>query len=668
MAIIDSFLRHKNIVENPDAELAKSNRHLNLRFRPDIEGLRAVAIGFVVLYHAGLPFLPGGFIGVDLFFVLSGYLITSLLIKELDSSGEINLLRFYARRVRRLLPASTLVVVITCLLEVIIASPMAQMEVLKAALTTTLYASNLYFAHIQLNYFLRSLAPSPLLHTWSLAVEEQFYFVWPIFLLLLSRAVKSVRIRIVVIVGITILSFIGCVWLSSVNQVTAFFQPLPRAWEFSLGGLLALVPAHWLNAHENLCKRLGIAGLITLLLCGALVTNSATFPGYIVAIPVLATLATLQAGVGAPSSPAARLLSWRPLQYLGKISYSLYLWHWPVLMIAPQVFPSNSAAVRTGCVALSVLLAAITHVAVENPVRFNSLLVPRPLLTLGIVGLSLMISIGGFAVWWAALNHSAQFRKFTTARNDVPSFYGKGCVADLNDAHVKLCSFGEISNPELTVVLFGDSHAAQWFPAMKNIAESRHWKLVTVIKSACSPMNIRASRDAGAIEACARWRKRATAAIAEMHPDMVVMSSSSLYPRRDSSKLIDAAEWERGSRDIFIAIAGSGTALRVIRDTPHADYDIPSCLAQLAWNGHASCPPMIRESALNSDIYEAQMRAAANIANVRFIDMSDAICGRDSCQTEQGDTIKYRDRDHMTSSYAASLANALQAQLFRSLQ
>jgi hypothetical protein len=178
-------------------------------------------------------------------------------------------------------------------------------------------------------------------------------------------------------------------------------------------------------------------------------------------------------------------------------------------------------------------------------------------------------------------------------------------------------------------------------------------------------MNIKALSNTRAIEACERWRKLAIAAIQEMHPDTVIMSASSRYPRRDSPKLIDAAEWEKGTRDTFLAIAGQGTAVRIIRDTPHADYDVPPCLAQLAWNGHATCPPLNRANALSADIYQAVVRAAANIENVKIIDMSDAICGTDSCATEQGDLVKYRDTDHLTSSYAESLADELQTRLLR---
>jgi peptidoglycan/LPS O-acetylase OafA/YrhL len=189
------------------------------RYRPDIEGLRAIAVSLVVLDHIGFPFLRAGFIGVDVFFVLSGYLITGLLTKELAASGRVDLSRFYAQRVRRLLPATTFVLVIVCMTQTIVASPLAQSGVLKAALATILYSSNIYFAHLHLYYFTDATAPSPLLHTWSLAVEEQFYLVWPIFILLLTRIAKDIRTRILIIAAITVISFIGSVWLTTWNPV-----------------------------------------------------------------------------------------------------------------------------------------------------------------------------------------------------------------------------------------------------------------------------------------------------------------------------------------------------------------------------------------------------------------------------------------------------------------
>src|SRR6202167_5406034 len=205
-------------------DLDPSDRQTRVPFRPDVEGLRALAVGLVIASHAGLPLLQGGFVGVDLFFVLSGYLITSLLMQEISSTGTVNFARFYARRARRLLPAAITMVLVVCGAEAIIVNPVAQFNTLKAALATVLYSSNLYFAYLQMQYFSQHSATNPLLHTWSLAVEEQFYLIWPVLLLMLSRTITSVRGRSTALAAISLASFVMCVWLTATNSILAFFE------------------------------------------------------------------------------------------------------------------------------------------------------------------------------------------------------------------------------------------------------------------------------------------------------------------------------------------------------------------------------------------------------------------------------------------------------------
>src|SRR3984893_12297119 len=218
--------------------LNRSNQKTCIPFRPDIEGLRALAIGLVIASHAELPFLRGGFVGVDVFFVLSGYLITSLLMQEISSSGTVNFARFYARRARRLLPAAITMVLVVCSAEAIIMNPVAQFKTRKAALATVLYSSNLYFAHLQVQYFFQHSATNPLLHTWSLAVEEQFYLIWLVLLLLLARTIKSGRGRSTALAAISLASFVLCVWLTATNSSLAFFETPARVWGLGAGVLL----------------------------------------------------------------------------------------------------------------------------------------------------------------------------------------------------------------------------------------------------------------------------------------------------------------------------------------------------------------------------------------------------------------------------------------------
>ncbi len=260
--------------------LNRSNQKTTIPLRRDIEGLRALAIGLVIASHAELPFLRGGFVGVDVFFVLSGYLITSLLMQEISSSGTVNFARFYARRARRLLPAAITMVLVVCSAEAIIMNPVAQFKTLKAALATVLYSSNLYFAHVQVQYFFqRSAITNPLLHTWSLAVEEQFYLIWPLLLLLLARTIKSVTGRSIALTAISLTSFMLCVWLTATNSTLAFFETPARVWEFGAGGLLVFIPERWLGGRRRLWSWLGGIGIIALTAGAELIHASRCFRG-----------------------------------------------------------------------------------------------------------------------------------------------------------------------------------------------------------------------------------------------------------------------------------------------------------------------------------------------------------------------------------------------------
>jgi peptidoglycan/LPS O-acetylase OafA/YrhL len=648
-------------VETPLAGRSESSR--SIPFRPDIEGLRAIAIALVIAYHAGVPFLPGGVIGVDVFFVVSGYLITSLLSRELELSGGINLVQFYARRVRRLLPAATLVLVAVCVAEAILVSPLVQHRVLKDAVATMLYASNIYFSHNKRNYFFPGIPPSPLIHTWSLAVEEQFYIVWPILLLALARFRMSAKLKVATLAAITAISFAIFVWLMSFSESRAYFLSPARAWEFGAGGLASFVPVAMLKRNRDLCAWAGGAGLLALILAAAFLTPSVKFPADVLAIVAAATVAVLLSGVGASNSLASSLLTLRPLRWIGAISYSLYLWHWPVLTIAKYVLSSDSVALRAGCTIVSVLLATITYVVVENPIRHNARLKSKPLLALGSAAASIVICMIGFAGWRSVLIHSAQYRKFQQAAEDVPSYDGLNCNAD---GLLRTCVLDGTSDPAFTMVLFGDSHAAQWLQPVREIAQAQHWKLVTMIRVGCPPMRIISYRGENPEEngLCDQWRALALAKIREMHPDMVILTSSSTYPKPGNTPgLIDASEWEQSSHEAFFALTGAAREIRFIRDTPHFDHDMVSCLAQREWNGRATCDSLPRSRSLDSDIYEAEVRAGAGLGNVRFVDMSDAIFDGDRLEPERNGVILFMDGDHMTQRFAGTLDGELQRQL-----
>jgi peptidoglycan/LPS O-acetylase OafA/YrhL len=653
----------ERIAEVLHTNLNRSNQKTSIPFRPDIEGLRALAVGLVIASHAELPFLRGGFVGVDVFFVLSGYLITSFLMQEISSSGTVNFARFYARRARRLLPAAITMVLVVCSAEAIIMNPLAQFNTLKAAFATVLYSSNLYFAHLQLQYFDQHSATNPLLHTWSLAVEEQFYLIWPVLLLLLARTIKSVRGRSIALAAVSLASFVLCVWLTTTNSILAFFETPARVWEFGAGGLLVFIPERWLGGHRRLWSWLGGIGIIALT-AGAEWIHASMFPGYVAVIPVVGTLLLLLAGVGAPESLGPRLLRTRPAQIIGRLSYSLYLWHWPVLVVGQQLIPNNSVPIRLGWIAVAGIMATVTYGAIEGPIRYQPFLVARTGLTLGLAVLGAILCVGAMGAWRAILYRSEQFRKYDRVVQDFPGVYRKGCDPDKADPHPAMCFFGEISQPQSTMVLFGDSHAAQWFPALEEIADVQHWRLATIIKPGCTPLSIREDVTPRIERVCEEWRRAAIGDIEELHPELVILTSASRHMGEDGNMIEDTQVWEQGARDTFAALARQGAKVRFIRDTPYADYDVPGCLAQAEWDGHTQCPAPVSAAALSPGIYAAEARAAQGFGNVKVLDLSDRMCGSDQCYIEAGGQPIYRDGDHLTASYSRSLA----AELFQRLR
>src|ERR1700686_1669646 len=292
------------------------------KFRPDVEGLRAIAVLLVVFFHCGVPGFAGGFTGVDIFFALSGYLITSIIVKEIERDGSLNFRRFYARRVRRLLPGSGLVVIATLLLGFIVYSPIEQATNSSVAHYTLVYISNYLFMHSATDYFAQNAATNPFLHTWSLAVEEQFYIFWPAVIALTLYRTRTRRWGTVVLGVLCGISFILCLWWTQTRQSWAFFGAPARAWEFGVGGLLSLVRKSALAPLLPWIRPLGWAGLVAILVAGYCFSSGMIFPGYAATLPVIGTLAVLLSGASGVTYSLPRLLGNPILLRLGKLSYS----------------------------------------------------------------------------------------------------------------------------------------------------------------------------------------------------------------------------------------------------------------------------------------------------------------------------------------------------------
>jgi peptidoglycan/LPS O-acetylase OafA/YrhL len=401
---IDDRLRAGGVVASPVAKRGDGDN----RFRADIEGMRATAVGLVLLFHGyRIPF-TGGFVGVDVFFVISGFLITSLLLHEQIKAGRISIWRFYARRVRRILPASTLTVLATIVVTYQLLGFVSGNELANSAKWTAVFAANIHFALVGTDYLGSQLPPSPLQHMWSLGVEEQFYLVWPsLFLLLVVIARRSRRRNVFGVLAASLLVVTGAslawsVIQTSSNATWAYFSPLTRAWELALGALIAVIGPAVSRVPARVCQGTALLGLTGIVVSALTLTPSMPYPGWRVAFPVVSSALLIWAGCGNPQTFIGRALSVRPMQWLGARSYSLYLWHWPILMIGAQYAGHQlSTWQNSGLLLASVAASAITFRLVENPVRNSGFLKSRTGLTL-VIGVVLILLTICVAQWQIA--------------------------------------------------------------------------------------------------------------------------------------------------------------------------------------------------------------------------------------------------------------------------
>ncbi len=639
-------------------------------FNKPLHGIRAIAVALVLFYHAGLPGLSGGYVGVDVFFVISGYLITVLLLNEFARTGSIDLVAFYGRRARRLLPAACLVIVVTTTLFWLVLSPLEFDEFSPSAVASTLYASNLWFAYITTDYLAGTTDTNPLLHTWSLAIEEQFYIFWPVLVLLLFRYFPSPRESrkiLATIAAMVVLSMLLCIVLTLVRQPWAFFHLPARAWEFGAGALIALYAGG--SSHvisPSLRTGLSIAGVSLLGLAGTLFDHSTNFPGVAALVPVIGTaLLIFSCCSGAASenrSIITSLLSSPPVQFVGDISYSLYLWHWPVFLLIPLVYPTSEIVQGTAGVALSVILAWLSYRWVENPIRFSLRLSNSGPLSLkfgvALSLLALVVSVSEQKIT-AHFLASPEQELYHLARQDIPRIYAENCHLGFFDVTSPDCNYG-VRNANKTMVLFGDSHAAQWFPALEKIAVTKGYRLVNLTKSSCPSfvMEFYNSALGRNYHECSTWREHAFATIAALRPDMVILSNSNGYVDMDTASA--RSEWVSGAKESISRLVSSSRNVTIIRDTPRTDFDPPTCLSRSAWR-HTSTMNCTFNNAAPADevINDELKRITEHLKNTHLVDMTPHICSQSTCEVERDGVVLYRDSHHITTAFSKLLSGPL---------
>lgn len=614
-------------------------------FRPDIEGLRGIAVLLVVLYHAGVPWLPGGFVGVDVFFVLSGYLITRLLLEELRATGSVNLFGFYARRARRLIPAAALTILVTVAVGWLVLSPLAQLQALKTGLSAATYWSNLRFALEAGDYFGADLSRDPLLHTWSLAVEEQFYLAWPLLIAAIAFVAGRRRGGVAWCLAlVTAASFAISLWVSEAAPHWAFFGTPARAWEFGVGALAGMV-----TLRPRLAAALGPVGVLMVIASAFLITEALTWPGSWAVLPVAGTALVLLAGAAAPSSAAPRVLGVRPLTGLGRLSYTWYLWHWPALVLTEAAAGPLELWQRLLVAAGALLTSEVTHRLVENPVRYHRRLVPAPRLA---VMLMLGVSLVTTAVAAAAASATERLQlRYVEAARDLPRSHRDGCHLQVPASVPRFdCVYGHAGS-ETTVVLFGDSHATQWFPTLEAIALERGWRLDVHAKSSCTPATVRSRLGSGeAYVECDQWREAVMASIEAFPPALVVVATYA------ATGLQPPEAMAVGLSTTLSRLSEAAGAVVYVLDNPAPSFDGPECLSS---KGPARCTFDL-QAALQPHAWEAAALAGVDVA---VVDVTHDVCDSPMCHVERDGEILFRDDHHLTATFAASLSERFEAAL-----
>lgn len=726
-----------------EAAVALTDADAPKTFRPDIEGLRAVAVLAVVLFHAGVPGINGGFIGVDVFFIISGFLITGMLWREAGTSGTVSLRRFWGARARRLLPASATVGVITVIASALILPALQVKTVAIDAITSALYVSNYWFIASGLNYFGKDelVSPSPFKHYWSLGVEEQFYLLWPVLIIVTAWVIQrarraggsgegsspSTRPYIALLAMVAALSFVVCLVLTYIIPPIAYLSLPTRAWQLAIGGLVALTAVHWRKVPAVPAMVLGWIGLGMILLACVWLDGTTDYPGLAALLPTFGSALIIGSGCAVAGQGCGRLLGTSPMRAIGRISYSWYLWHWPVLVLVPAVLGySPNLPVRLASMAFSAGLAVWTLRYIENPFRFSERFrrSPRNSLMLGGIATGAAIAAGVvvlagsptpvgpgpaappliisaaptpaglpmevydeavnnvFGQVNSAVTNALQMTSVPSNLNppltgtpaELTAIMADGCMRSFPffDGYQPECITGNRSSPT-TVAVIGDSHAAMWNPAFQSAIDQRGWRMLLMAKTSCPivdlPLTEHLNSMSEELQRCAQWRSRIMERLRAEPPQLVVVASLRAYSPQGigiwDKPGFDSfnAGWVDGLGDLVAQLRRNGSQVLVLGPEPKLPSVSPNCLS-----AHLRDPMACAATwpAVN-DAGIAAESAAVRTNGGQYASTAELFCSDSRCPAIVANTMVFYDATHISSKYSLAMGPVMGALIDRAL-
>ena len=667
--------------------------------RPEIQALRAVAVLTVVVYHVWPEMMPGGFVGVDVFFAISGFLITAHLVREVDRTGTLSLWQFWARRARRLLPASLLTLFVCAVATIALVPQLYWQQFLTEIGTSTAYVQNWQLASDAVDYLGADNRPSPVQHFWSLSAEEQFYVFWPLLILVAAWTARRRLAITFVLLTVTGLSLWYSITETAANPAAAYFVTPTRAWEFGAGGLLALLGAR-AALPDRASALLSWAGLGAVGYAAAAYSTETAFPGWAAAVPVAGALAVIHAGMPRARWAPSAILRIRPAQFLGDISYSVYLWHWPLLVFTPFVF-ADAGLTETRIVVplLTILLAWITKVLVEDPVRRSAWLSAQPRMTFACsaaaTAVLAAVLLGGTSHVEAQIR-AAEDKQVKLVAQD-PDCFGAAARdpqnpcenADLRtkvvplpvaakaeenascpnfrkESGVSVCEFG--AKPEQgqkTVALLGDSHASHWRAPLDIVARERGWRGLSVTRTSCVFSAATKITPEPTKSQCLRWvenvpkffRKRP-----EIDTVFIVAITGGQVNVPRGRTMFEAKM--NGVRKAWAALPATVKHIVIIRDTPRITRSTVECIDRaIAAKRRAGLTCAVpRKTALEEDPAVTAARRQRS-PRLQAIDLTNVFCSKRLCYPVIGGALVYKDLHHFTRVFAETLAAPLDRKL-----